>query len=138
MRSFVWFVLGLAVAGVLSVTLFAPEPPAPAKPQPAMMVQVTKTVEKEVRGKATPECVNWMNAVQKLREGQKVLSQSKGDLERIQGEIIANLYNKDSVKQAALRAELNRVAQAMNNAWASIGDAAATIDATDPGHEPCR
>ncbi|AKJ71880.1 hypothetical protein TIN4_83 [Tsukamurella phage TIN4] len=118
--------------------MFAPEPPAPAKPQQPMMIQVTKTVEKEVKGKTSQACINWMNAVHKMREGQKVLSQSKGDLERIQGEIIANLYNKDATKQAALRAELNRVAQAMNNAWAEIGDASATIDATDPGHEPCR
>lgn len=127
------FIFGVAVATLYTHATLEPEV------QTKVEVQ-TRYETKEVKVKAPPtvECTAYLNAVLKLRDGQRKLSNVSGRMTQVLSDIQVNVYTKDPFKVKELQGELNRLNNDLSNAWNTIGDATATLDQYTPGQDPCR
>lgn len=144
MRSrVVSFALGVAVMGLVwGVTPSDTSPaPAPKEASPeVIIVPDTKTVyrDREVHT-VSNECRIYLDAVDKVRAGQQLLSQSKGDLETVFDAVrFAAGTSTSGNDAAALQRKLEAVKNQMDNSWHMIGDGAAIIDQYQAGEGPCR
>ena len=133
------FVLGMALIGTVWLgQSLTSTPHTDYHPTETQKVYVTDTVTKEVPREVSAECTTYIEAVQKLRNGQQVLSKSKGEMQRVLDDVQINLFVRSGLKVKELQEEMNTLQQTMNNAWVDIGDASATIDSYDGTHDnPC-
>ena len=133
------FLAGLAMMGMAWYMQSSSYQYEEVKPvQPVIQVTDIKTVTKEVRMPATNECVIYIDAVNKLREGQRQLSLTKGLMKIVLDDLQMNVFTDDPFVVKDLQKRMNELQQEMNNAWIKIGDASATVDKYEPGQEPCR
>lgn len=131
------FLVGAAIVG-LCWLVFGQHSPEPEKPHQPMKVYVTETQTEQVRMPATEQCFNYLKEVRNLRDGQKKLSQTKGEMSRILNDMQVNAFTQDSNKIVQLQREMFKVQSDMDNTWLTIGDASAELDKYAPGEEPCR
>ncbi len=109
-----------------------------SKPQIQKVYDVdirTKTVE--VPRPFSYDCKRFLEATFKLRDAQRILSQTKGEMETMVQEITKNVGNQDATGVVRLKKKMIVLTDTMDNAWHDIGDAASVLDKYSADDNPC-